>query len=176
MTTADDVRIEPAVVAALYLEHGDELKRFLVGVLRDAPLANDVLQATFVKLVEQGHTTRETSRKAWLFRVAFHEAMAVRRRQSVGDKVVRRLAWSKDAFTSPADEPLLQLEAVESVRIAMNQLPVEQQQVVRMRIYEEKTFAVIAQELNIPLGTALARMRSALTKLRKKLEDRDTAP
>jgi RNA polymerase sigma-70 factor (ECF subfamily) len=102
--------------------------------------------------------------------------MAVRRRQSVGDKVVRRLAWSKDAFTSPADEPLLQLEAVESVRIALNQLPVEQQQVVRMRIYEEKTFAVIAQELNIPLGTALARMRSALTKLRKKLEDRDTAP
>jgi RNA polymerase sigma-70 factor (ECF subfamily) len=38
-----------------------------------------------------------------------------------------------------------------------------------MRIYEEKTFATIAQELKIPLGTALARMRSALIKLRTKL-------
>ena len=175
MTAADDVRIEPAVVAALYLEHGDELKRFLVGVLRDAPLANDVLQATFVKLVEQGHTTRETSRKAWLFRVAFHEAMALRRRKSVGEKVLRSVAWSRAASSGAAEEPLIQLEAVESVRMALSQLPPEQQQVVRMRIYEEKTFAAIAEQLNIPLGTALARMRSALAKLRKKL-DCDLSP
>jgi RNA polymerase sigma-70 factor (ECF subfamily) len=39
-----------------------------------------------------------------------------------------------------------------------------------MRIYEEKTFAMIAQELGIPLGTALGRMRTALAKLRKTLE------
>jgi len=49
-------------------------------------------------------------------------------------------------------------------------LPPEQQQVVRMRIYEDKTFAVIAAELGIPLGTALGRMRTALIKLRAKLE------
>ena len=42
-----------------------------------------------------------------------------------------------------------------------------------MRIYEEKTFAVIAQELDIPLGTALGRMRSALAKLRKILKSHE---
>jgi DNA-directed RNA polymerase specialized sigma24 family protein len=41
-----------------------------------------------------------------------------------------------------------------------------------MRIYEEKTFAVISKELKIPLGTALARMRSAVMKLRDKLQGR----
>jgi RNA polymerase sigma-70 factor (ECF subfamily) len=42
-----------------------------------------------------------------------------------------------------------------------------------MRIYEEKTFATIAEELGIPLGTALARMRAALEKLRRSVPLRD---
>lgn len=169
MTAADDVRIDPAVVAALYLEHGEELKRFLQGVLGDAQLASDVLQAAFTRLVEVGHTTREETRKAWLFRVAYHEAMAVRRRENTGDRAVRRLAWTRDRASQASDEPLLRIESVELVREAMAELPPDQQRVVRMRIYEEKTFAVIAAELNIPLGTALGRMRDALAKLRKKL-------
>ena len=44
--------------------------------------------------------------------------------------------------------------------------------VVRMRIYEEKTFARIAKELKIPIGTALGRMRAALIKLRARLDER----
>lgn len=167
MAAADEDKIDPALVAALYLDHGDELRRFLLGVLGDAQLAGDVLQATFTKLVERGHETREESRKAWLFRVAYHEAMAIRRRQNVGNKAVARLAWTKEATADAADQPLLRMESVEAVRAALDQLPSEQRQVVRMRIYEEKTFAVIAEELGIPLGTALGRMRSALGKLKK---------
>lgn len=176
---ADPVRADPAklhasVVAALYVEHGEELRRFLQGILRDAQLAGDVLQATFVKMAERGHETKVESRKAWLFRVAFNEAMAVRRREAVGDKVVRNMseqvpAWHQNGVGGHADDPLVRLESVEAVREAMNQLPPEQRQLVRMRIYEEKTFAVIAKELSIPLGTALARMRAALIKLRAKL-------
>jgi RNA polymerase sigma-70 factor (ECF subfamily) len=95
--------------------------------------------------------------------------MAYRRREGVGDKVLRRMAWHTAAAAGSADEPLLRLEAVQSVREALEQLPKEQRQVVRMRIYEEKTFATIAKELKIPLGTALGRMRAATIKLRAKL-------
>jgi RNA polymerase sigma-70 factor (ECF subfamily) len=165
--------LEPSVVAALFVEHGEELRRFLHGVLRDAQLSSDVLQATFVKLAQRGHETRAESRKAWLYRVAYHEALAYRRREGVGDKVLRRVAWHQNGAAGPADEPLLRLEAVEAVREALERLPTEQRQVVRMRIYEEKTFAVIAKELKIPLGTALARMRSALIKLRATFEQAD---
>jgi RNA polymerase sigma-70 factor (ECF subfamily) len=156
----------------LYVEHGEELRRFLLGILRDAQLTSDVLQATFVKLAQRGHDTKEASRKAWLFRVAYHEAMAYRRREGVGDKVLRRMAWHTEGSADAADEPLLRLEAVQSVREALKGLPPEQRQIVRMRIYEEKTFATIAKELKIPLGTALGRMRAATIKLRATLGQR----
>ena len=92
MTAEDHSPLDPAIVAALYVEHAEELRRFLIGVLRDHQLASDVLQTSFVKLAEKGHATREGSRKAWLFRVAYHEAMAIRRREKVGDKVQERMA------------------------------------------------------------------------------------
>ncbi len=168
--TADDVsKIDPAVVAALFLDHEEELRRFLVGVLRDRQLANDALQCTFAKMIEHGHEVREASRKAWLFRVAFNEAMLLRRREATGDRVIRRAAWSRRHEEAGSDEPLIRFEEVERVRAALTELPVDQQRIVRMRIYEEKTFAVIADELAIPLGTALARMRAALEKLRMRL-------
>lgn len=172
MAAAEDNRLDSAVVAALYLDHGEELKRFLLGLLNDTQLAHDVLQATFTKMVEHGHLTKEESRKAWLFRVAYHEAMAVRRRQAVGSRVVKRLAWTKPMAEKGADEPLVRFETIESVRNALKNLSEPQRQVVRMRIYEEKTFAEIAKALDIPLGTALGRMRAALAKLRGTLKDR----
>jgi len=167
-------QLDPSVVAELYVEHGEELRRFLLGILRDAQLTSDVIQATFVKMVQRGHETQEGSRKAWLFRVAYHEAMAYRRREGVGDKVLRRVAWHTSHAAASADEPLLRLEAVQAVREALEHLPPEQRQVVRMRIYEDKTFATIAKELRIPLGTALGRMRAATIKLRAKLAGRQT--
>jgi len=153
----------------LYVEHSDELRRFLIGVLRDPQLAADVLQATFVKLVERGGETQDDSRKAWLFQVAYREAMAIRRREGVGERVVQQAAWSRPPTASGVDESLLRRESIEAVQAALQELPPEQQTVVRMRIYEEKTFAEIARQLNIPLGTALARMHAALGKLKKRL-------
>jgi len=170
LSAADEGKLDSAVVAALFEQHSQELLRFLVGVLRDHQLASDALQAAFTKMVERGHETSEESRKAWLFRVAYNEALAVRRRQKTGKNVLERVAWSAELYRT--DDPLVQNENIEQVRAAIDQLPLEQQRIVRMRIYEEKTFAVIADELKIPLGTALWRMRTALARLKSKF-DRD---
>ena len=168
-----DGRLDPAEISALYVEHGEPLRRFLLGVLRDPQLAADALQATFAKAVQQGHTSREETRKAWLFRVAYNEAMALRRRQGVDNKAMQKVAWAHDDRSKGADESIIRFETVSAVREAIAELPDVQQQVLRMRIYEEKTFAVIAEELEIPLGTALARMRSAMQKLKKRLEEEE---
>jgi RNA polymerase sigma-70 factor, ECF subfamily len=160
------------MVALLYAEHGAELRRFLQGVLRDGSLAADCLQATFAKLVERGHETRAETRKAWLFRVAFHEAMAVRRRAAAGDKVCRQVAWQGAVAPPSAEEQAIGQEELDRVRAALADLRPEEREMVRMRIYEEKTFAVIAKELSIPLGTALGRMRMALMKLKTKLKEK----
>ena len=173
MESADNGKIDPAVVAQLYDTHGDELRRFLLGILRDPQQASDCLQATFTKMVESGHTTDESSRRAWLFKVAYNEAMAWRRRQAVGNKVVKQLGWLENGQAGPAEEVIERAEDVGVVRQAIKQLPLQQQQVLRMRIYEEKTFAEIAEQLAIPLGTALSRMRQAVTKLRAALDSHD---
>ena len=162
----DGKKLDPAEISALYVDHGEQLRRFLIGLLRDSQLAHDALQATFAKAVQLGHTSRQESRKAWLFRVAYNEAMALRRKQGVDKRAIKKIAWTK-----AADEPVIRFETVSAVREAIDQLPPPQQQIVRMRIYEEKTFAVIAKELNIPLGTALARMRAAMEKLRRRLKE-----
>jgi len=169
----DEDRLDPAAIAALYVDCAEPLRRFLLGILRDPSLANDVLQATFAKAVQVGHATCAESRKAWLFQVAYHEAAAVRRRQALASRAQRQLVWSQRATEDSAEEPLIRFETVEAVRAALARLPAKQRQVVRMRIYEEKTFATIAEELGIPLGTALARMRAALDKLRKSVRLRD---
>lgn len=171
LSAAEETRIDPATVAALHARYGEELRRFLLGLLRDQQLAADALQATFVKLAERGHTTREESRKGWLFRVAYNEAMLLRRRQAIDEAALRRTAWDRKSVGQAADADLVRAETIQLVRQAIRDLPAEQQQVVRMRIYEDKTFAVIAAELGIPLGTALGRMRTALIKLRAKLEE-----
>ncbi|MBP85220.1 MAG: hypothetical protein CMJ64_00645 [Planctomycetaceae bacterium] len=171
LSAADDGKIDPAIVADLFEKHAEELRRFLIGVLRDGQLANDVVQAAFTKMVERGHETKEETRKAWLFRVAYNEALVVRRRQATGRNVLERVAWSVAQQQAGPEDPLVRDESIEQVRAAIGKLPAEQGRVVRMRIYEEKTFAVIAEELKIPLGTALGRMRTALMKLKKLLQD-----
>ena len=169
---SESVRLSPDVVAALYAEYGEELRSFLVGVLRDAELAADALQAAFSKAAELGHTSREESRKAWLFRVAFNEALQIKRRGRIHERSTRQLAWIREQHEEArGEERLLRSEVIDRVRSALDQLPDAQRQVVRMRIYEEKTFAVIAEELGCPLGTVLTRMRLALGKLAGRLRD-----
>lgn len=170
MNSAEGQRIDPAVVASLYVKHGEELRLFVQGVLRDAELANDVLQATFTKAVEVGHTAREETLKGWLFRVAFNEALALRRKQAVRDKAAQKLAAADGPVIESPVEQVCRWETMLSVRKALDQLPPEQRQVVHMRMYEQKKFITIAQELGLPLGTVLTRMQAALKKLRTHLK------
>ncbi len=163
---ADDLKLDPAVIAALHQEYAEELRYFLTGVLHDGELAADVLQNTFSKAMEHGHAVQQPSLKSWLFRVAYNEAMLIRRRASIGERVNRAVAESAPKTDSPPDVRLHRVEMVLAVRAALERLPAEQQQVVRMRIYEQKKFCDIADELNVPLGTVLSRMQLAQKKLR----------
>lgn len=169
MAADEPPQIDHALVVGLFLEHEQSLRRFLQGVLRNPQAANDALQTTFTRLMERGHEVRPESLKSWLYRVAFHEAIQLRRQGQRSERILQRAAWSRQPESRAPEEPLIQFEQVERVRLALTKLPPAQQQIVRMKMYEDKTFAEIAKELGIPLGTALARMRAALTKLKQQL-------
>lgn len=172
-STAGRGTIDASLVAALFVDHGTELRRFVLGVVRNPDTAGDVLQATFAKAIELGHTARSESLKGWLFRVAYHEALTLRRRQTTRDQAHRRLAPLRQHTGERPEESLIRGETVEAVRRALSTLPAEQRRVVWARMYEDKTFAEIAADDGLPLGTVLTRMRLALEKLRRRLHEGD---
>ena len=167
--TVGEARVARARIVAAFDTHGAELRRFILGVTRAPETAEDVMQATLAKALEHAHGTRPETLKGWLFRVAFHEAMLIRRRQRIGEAATRRLAdLGRAAQESPAATVLREEDAA-AVRRALQALPEEQRSVVVARVYDDKTFAQIAQDAGLPLGTVLTRMRLALDKLRRAL-------
>jgi RNA polymerase sigma factor (sigma-70 family) len=165
-------RLSPQQAGALYLECSQQLLAFAIGLLRHRELAREVVQVTFGKALEQAGSIPPEARKAWLYRVARNEALAIRRRDGVAQRVYDRLAREAGSVgASSPHEELVRQEQVRRVQEALAQLPEAQRAVVRKRLYDERTFTEIAEELGVPLGTVLTRMRLALGKLEQALKD-----
>lgn len=167
-------RLPAQQAGALYLEYSQQLLAFATGLLRDRELAQDVVQVTFGKALEHAGAIPPEGRKAWLFRVARNEALLVRRREGVTQRAFDRISRSSpgDRGREPPQE-LASQEQAQRVRAALNQLPEPQQWVVQQRFFHGRTFAEMAEELHVPLGTVLTRMRLALGKLEQALQSRD---
>ena len=147
-----------------------ELRRFVWGVVRDDSLVDDVIQATYLKAIERGGAAQAETAQGWLFRVAYREALVARRREATRDRHTRRLATLPPRNDPRPDESLIRAETVQAVRRAMTELSEAQRRVVLARMHGEQTFAEIAAESGMPLGTVLTHMRRALAKMRQILD------
>lgn len=161
----------PAAIGGLYREFAADLRAFLLGLLKDQHLADEVVQTTFAKAIFHYETIRNDNPRGWLFQVAYHEAMRLQRKRGVDRRARRGLAWLRQRTETGPEEPLIREEVVQRVRESLASLPTEQQHVVRRRIEDDQTFAQIAAESGVPLGTVLTRMRLALQKLQRQLTD-----
>jgi RNA polymerase sigma factor (sigma-70 family) len=174
---APDPRAE---VEAACLQLQKTLKLFLLGLLRQPQLAEDAYQRTFVQAIQAAQAVRLPTLKGWLFRIALNEARGILREQkrlnsplpNSGEGSVSPELLSTHSGLSGTAEPepqqlLLREEVRQAVRESLKSLPADQQQVIHRRIYEGKTFAEIAADMNLPLGTVLTWMRRGLLKLRE---------
>lgn len=157
-----------------YEQWSADIRAFLLGLTRDAEAAEELLQATFGRLVEAGPAAGSTTLRGWLFRVAHNEVMLARRKSGVRARGLRSAGLAAEADgrlagPSPPWASLIQAEDVARVRAALASLPPEQRHVVEQRMYEGRTFAQIAAASNLPLGTVLTRMRLALRTLQQAL-------
>ncbi len=170
-----DAAESDGALAELTREQGRPLHRFLLGLLRDRAAADDVLQQVLLKLVESWPSIRPETAKSWLFTVAYHEALALRRRRKCQDNALAELwarpVWQCHGAPHSPEVEASRGEAIEAVRAALDALPEAQREVVRRRVYRNQTFATIAAELGCPLGTVLTRMRLALKTLSQLLEE-----
>ena len=171
VSAREPTRLPPAQAGSLYLEYGPQLLAFATGLLRHRELAREVVQVTFGKALEHAGEIPPEAQKAWLFKVARNEALAIRRRNKVAERVQQELERGRSPQEHRPDRELLRREEVELIHEALRALPTEQQQVVRDKFFKGKTFAKIAEQQQVPLGTVLTRMRLALGKLEQSLKN-----
>ena len=169
MKIIESLQLDPKSLTEWYAEYADRLRAFVYGLLRNWALTEDIVQAVFEKALTCGGEVRPGSETAWLFQVAFTEAMNTRRREEINQRSFAKLCRS-DREIHPPFERLLEREVLEQMRQALENLPPEQKKVVTERIYEERTFQEIADRSRVPLGTVLTRMRLAIQKLRDALQ------
>jgi RNA polymerase sigma-70 factor (ECF subfamily) len=154
----------------LFERYETPLYSFLLGVLRDPHQAEDALQETFVKALERLDGVDPAHLRGWLFTVAYHQAMLLRRRAASRRRhVCPESKPQHDEAVTPLPGPLEQIEQADDavrLRTLLEQLPPSQRDVIQRRVYEGKKFREIAVELDCPLNTALARMHEGLKRLR----------
>jgi RNA polymerase sigma-70 factor (ECF subfamily) len=156
---------EESALDLLFDRYETPLYQFLVGMLRDHHQAEDVLQETFLRALERLEGVDPDHLRGWLYTVAYHQAMLAKRRQK------KHFAPENDSPDQPDPSPGPGAKAEEReragrMRLLLDQLPSNQREVIRQRIYEGKRFREIAAAMNCPLNTALARMHEGLKRLR----------
>lgn len=149
----------------------------LAGRCGDRELAEELTQGTFVKVVGKLKGYREIGKfEAWLFRIAMNllrDEMRRRKRQALSidfGQTPPESLGHMGGEVSP-DGRLLEKERHELLRRAVAKLPEPDREIIELRYTAELTFAQIAQTLDEPLGTVLARGHRALKKLRDLLQE-----
>lgn len=130
-----------------------------MSILRDHGLAADATQQTFIK-AWQAATTYDANRELapWLYAIARRTAIDLYRKQSrtvVTDDVVI-------ATTAPGLDTIW--ETFE-VRSALDRLPDEERQVIKLSHFDGLTHVEIAEHMDIPVGTVKSRSHRAHQKL-----------
>ena len=65
------------------------------------------------------------------------------------------------------EEQVIHLDSINELYSKIAMLPADQQEVIHLRMWEDKSFKEIADLTGVSINTALGRMRYALINLRK---------
>lgn len=153
-----------------------KLFSYILFVVHDQDIANDVFQETFVKVIsklQQGKYTTSGKFGAWIMRIAHNVIMDCYRSQRLGriveptkDNDLSNLGGS-DLLDSCIETRYVNEQVLRDVRKMMDNLPAPQREVVFMRFYQQMSFKEIALATGVSINTALGRMRYALLNLRR---------
>jgi RNA polymerase sigma-70 factor (ECF subfamily) len=135
--------------------------------------AEEVVQETFVEIWRRAgdFDDRRGSVGAWLTTIARTRAIdRLRSRSSANRASQASAAEAPEPVPSPGDSAI-QRQTQERVRGALAGLPAEQRQVLELAYFEGLSHSEIAQRTGQPLGTVKTRVRLAMEKLQKALQD-----
>jgi len=154
----------------------EKLYEYILFVVHDPELANDVFQDTFVKIItrlQEGRYTDSGKFSFWMTRIAHNIIMDTYRRQKTSHIVeasegndLNKLR-SNDLMDINRENEYVNAQVLADVRHLMDNLPAAQREVVYMRFYQDLSFKEIAEITGVSINTSLGRMRYALINMRR---------
>lgn len=162
--------------AELVNRHKNKIYTTIYLIVKDQYLAEDLLQETYVKVVntiKSGRYNEEGKFLPWVTRIAHNLAIDHFRKakrypmivMEDGSNIFNTLEFSEDSIESRK----IQQDTHALLRDLIKELPDSQREVLMMRHYMQMSFQEIAEATDVSINTALGRMRYALINLRKKM-------
>jgi len=154
---------------------------FIFSKVKDAELADDVFQDTFVKVIKNlrlGKYKDEGSFLSWVMRIAhniimdhFRKINRLPKHESKHEDldVLDRLIEQ----SSSVEDLMIETQIHADLSILIDELPQTQKEVLRMRLFQEMSFKDIGEQTGVSINTALGRMRYAILNLRKLIDERN---
>ena len=166
----------------LLARNQQKLYNYILFVVRDPELANDVFQETFVKVItrlQDGKYTDSGKFSFWLTTIAHNVIMDAFRQQKsehvvevYEDNDLNKLR-RQDLLEINRENEFVNTQIMQDVRHLMDTLPAPQREVVYMRYYQDMSFKEIAEATGVSINTSLGRMRYALINMRRLAKEHD---
>lgn len=152
----------------LYEHYRAPLYRFILRQVRDPVSTNDIYQQCWEKVIKGRHTYRSKSPfPAWLFRIARNTVIDHFRRMAPAG--LDEMPDLPGETSSPEDE-VLAVEEQGQLAAAIDALPLEQREVVLLRLEAGLDLAAIADITDSKPETCKSRLRYALAKLQEQMQ------
>jgi RNA polymerase sigma-70 factor, ECF subfamily len=148
-------------VKAVYERYGRAVHTVAYSIVRDSATAADVVQATFIKAWRAAGTFNpERDLGPWLYTIARRQAIDTLRRE-------RRVEPAEPEVIDVVELPPSLESAWEAweVRLAVDQLPDDEREVVRLAWFVGLSHPEIADHLAVPVGTVKSRSHRAHKRL-----------
>ena len=163
-------RSDDLALAELYDRYGRAAYGLALRVVRDASLAEDVVQDAFLGIWRGASRFLPEKAKAaaWIMTLVHRRAVDVVRREQHRRTEPLDEGHSGGADTSAEDVAWLRFER-DRVQAALRQLPDQQREAIELAYYGGFSQSELADRLGMPLGTVKSRMFAGLAQLRELL-------
>lgn len=166
----------------LLFRHQSKLFSYILFVVRDREIADDLFQETFVKVItklQEGKYSPSGKFSAWMMRIAHNVIMDLYRGLKVqkivdtsDDNDLSNIS-TNDFYSMDIESQYVNAQVLKDVKKLMNFLPASQREVVYMRYYQQLSFKEIAEMTNVSINTSLGRMRYAILNLRRMVKENE---
>lgn len=165
----------------LLKRHQDRVFNYILRIIKNEDLANDIFQETFVKAIltiKQGRYTENGKFPAWISRIA-HNLIIDYYRQEKSENMQStdiedvNILNRKDLCEATVEDDIIARQIMDDVKYLIRELPELQRDVLNMRYYQNMSFKEIAEKTGVSINTALGRMRYAIINLRRIAAEKD---